>query len=301
MDRAGYLEALRAFAGPLREPTVAPDPERDAYVARIVAMGSKLRASEGNEENDGVEAFRHVLMPNVRDIMWRVAGATLERRRQLGPESRDALRVLEVSPDLLGPLAYARTEVAHSRALSFFLDPAQSGDVGRECLAAFVELVARVGDRDADDEAPDVTGAHVMAERVVAPYGRVDVSIDAPKSLIFVEVKVDAAEGPSQLARYNKALAQLAMGREALLVFLTADDEQTGAGSDHRHVTFADVLRAWLPIAARTKKAQGTYLAMYLKTIARHLHRLADDGEFDAWRLPTQRAALAFIERELET
>jgi hypothetical protein len=83
MDRAGYFEALRGFAGRLREPTVTADPERDAYVARIVAMGAKLNSSEGREEDDGADAFRRVLMPNVRDIMWRVAGATLERRRQL--------------------------------------------------------------------------------------------------------------------------------------------------------------------------------------------------------------------------
>ena len=136
---------------------------------------------------------------------------------------------------------------------------------------------------------------------MVAPYGRVDVSIDAPKSLIFVEVKVDAAEGPSQLARYNKALAQLAMGRETLLVFLTADDEQTGAGSNHRHVTFTDVLRAWLPSPREPRKLRAPTWLCTSRPIARHLHRLADDGDFDAWRLPTQRAALAFIERELET
>ena len=166
-------------------------------------MGAKLNAASEQELDDGAEAFRRILRPNVRDIMWRVAGATLERRRQLGPEARDALRVLEVSPDLLGPLGYSRTEVAHSRALSFFLDPSRSGEVGRECLAAFVDVVMQAGDNDADEEPPDVSGAAVEAERDVAPWGRVDISIASPNSLVFVEVKVDADERPNQLARHG--------------------------------------------------------------------------------------------------
>jgi PD-(D/E)XK nuclease superfamily len=302
MDRAAYLAALRGFADRLGEPKAEPDPERAAYVARLVALAAKLQESSEQQLDDGSDAFRRILRPNVRDIMWRVAGATLERRRRLAPEARDSLRVLETSPDLLGPLAYSRTEVAHSRALCFLLDPSRSGELGHECLRAFVELVMDArNDNDAEDQDADVSGSTVEAERAIHPWGRVDISIESPSSLIFVEVKVDAEERPNQLLDYSRALAHCAGTRQAILVFLTANEQQAGVGTKHRHVTFRDLLRAWLPIAARTRRPEGTYLAMYLKTIARHLERLADEGEFDHWRLRTQRAALAFIEKEVET
>ena len=131
----GGTRTLRGFAGRLLEPAVAPDPERDAVPRshRFDAPGSGPARS--TRRATGADAFRRVLMPNVRDIMWRVAGATLEHRRQLGPESRDALRVLEVSPDLLGPLALrANRGSALSRP---FVLPGPSAVGGRSAASAW--------------------------------------------------------------------------------------------------------------------------------------------------------------------
>jgi hypothetical protein len=301
VERGDYLGALVRFGTRLEPAKTASDEGRAQYLGRVVGFGAKLKTEERDAAEAGVEAFRRVLGPRAQDILWRVAGATLDRRRQLSPASRDALRVMEVEPDLLGPLGDARTEVAHSSALAFFLDPTRSGGVGGACLASFVELVARVGGADAEEELPDLTDARVTSERVLGRWGRVDVSIDGPNALIFVEVKVDAGEGPEQLSRYAKAMAELAGERESLLVFLTDDVGQAGNGDGHRHVTFSDVLAAWLPIAATTRSPEATYLAMYLKTIARHLRHVAGRGAFDQWDLHTQRAALEFIQRESET
>ncbi len=52
-------------------------------------------------------------------------------------------------------------------------------------------------------------------------------SIDGPKALVFIEVKVDADEGPQQLDRYAKALDELAGDRDSMLVFLTSDRQVT--------------------------------------------------------------------------
>ena len=301
MDRGEYLRALAGFGRKLGPSKSASDADRTQYVARIVGFAEKLQIEEQSAAEAGVEAFRRVLRPNAQDILWRVAGATLDRRRLLSAASREVLRVLEVEPDLLGPLGDARTELAHSSALAFFLDPARSGGVGGACLSSFVELVVRAGEQDADEELPDLTDARVTSERVLGRWGRVDVSIDGPRALIFVEVKVDAGEGPQQLSRYAKAMTELAGERESLLVFLTDNVGQTGQGDGHRHVTFSDVLAVWLPIAAKTRSPEATYLAMYLKTIARHLRGIAGPGAFDQWDLHTQRAALDFIQRESET
>jgi hypothetical protein len=145
----------------------------------------------------------------------------------------------------------------------------------------------------------DLSGAVITTERSLGQYGRVDVSIDGPKAIVFIEVKIDAAEGNQQLSRYGKALAQLVGERVSLLVFLTFDEKKIAAGG-HRQITFRNLLRVWLPIAASSRSQNAAYLSMYLKTIAQ-LYGVAASGEFDRWPLHTQRAALAFIERELET
>jgi hypothetical protein len=301
MDRGGYIQALVRLAETLGPADSADYADRSTYLTRLVAFAAKLKVSEQQAADAGLEAFRRVLKANARDILWRVAGATLERRRLLPVASQDALRTLGLAPDLLGPLGFARTELAHSSALAFFLDPTRSGSLGTECLSAFVELVVDSGDDQAEQEPPDLTAVRVTSERSLGRWGRVDISIDGPRVLILVEVKVDAKEGPQQIPRYTNAINELAGDRQALLVFLTHDREQTGVGDAHRHITFADVLRVWLPIATTQRSPEATYLAMYMKTIAQHLQGLAGEGGFDRWDLHTQRAALAFIERELET
>ena len=305
MDRGEYIEALTRLAGALGPQRPPGDAERTAYISKLVGLAAKLKTADDAEDDSALTAFRTVLKPNARDIMWRVAGATLERRRSLPSTSRQALHVLEVAPDLLGPLGCARTEVAHSGALAFFLDPTAAGDLGTACLEAFVGLVvAPTTSAEGSDDLPDtldLTGAKVTAERGLGRHGRVDVSIEAPKALVFIEVKVGASEGPDQLARYGKALDELSGDRDTLLVFLTLDEEATTSTTRaYRHITFRDVLRTWLPIAASSHSEGVAYLSMYLKTIAQHLEQLAGAGEFDRWNLHTQRAALEFIKREFE-
>lgn len=301
MDRGEYLAAIGRLAVGLAGRDDSTDRPRAAFLAGLVQVATRLGTEENEAEPAATDAFI-CLRSAMQEIMWRAGGATWERRRVLGRTNRELLRVLEAELDLLGPIQQERVERAHSAAIAFFLDVHQYGEVARACRSAFkrllVEGTARGEDGDLPDEL-DLADVDVEAERQLGDLGRVDISLDGPNALVFVEVKVDAAEGAEQLTRYAKALDRLAGDRESLLVFLTLDGAPVGrTRRAHRHLTFTDILGAWLPIAASHPGAG--YLGMYLKTIASHLLRLAGPGEFDGWTLKVQRAALAFLERGVE-
>jgi hypothetical protein len=135
----------------------------------------------------------------------------------------------------------------------------------------------------------------VVSTEVVIPGGRVDLQIESPSLLTFIEVKVDADEGPSQLQRYRVALEARGGQRAKVLALLTmpgADGPPPGLPCIH--VNFVDLLACWLPFArALGDDAQG-YLARYLSSVARLL-AFGGQGPFEQWTFAAQRSALDFV------
>jgi hypothetical protein len=104
-------------------------------------------------------------------------------------------RWLRGPSDLLGVIGRSRSELTHTAALAWFLDPIGAHGLGTEPLAGFLALIG--------DEAPDhdVLGWCRPAREVAVDVTRADLIIDGPGLRIVVEVKIDAHEGDEQTER----------------------------------------------------------------------------------------------------
>jgi len=231
-----------------------------------------------------LQYFRENILPDPDMIRRKILGANVLRLRKLRPDQRAMRQVLDVTPDLLGPLRELRYEPTHSRLIAFFLDANLCPALGQRCLDAFLRRI------NVDDE----RRAAVTTEHFI-DGGRVDIRVELPATLVFVELKVDSHEGDGQLAKYRAALGKEKGAKTGVLAYMTLPDAPEPASDrPDRHVTLDDLLATWLPVAACTGDCQG-YLARYLKSLALVTGR-AETGCFDEWSFAAQRAALDLLE-----
>jgi hypothetical protein len=259
------------------------------YLRELARRGAAVGAP-AHVADDDLVLFRRLVMQRPEDLRRRLLGANVQRLRALDREQRAALRTLEVSPDLLSPLGELRYEPAHSRLLGYFLDRRRVAGLADLLLEATLAMI------DAPTEAidsEDTSMAEVSTE-VVIPGGRIDLQIESPALLAFIEVKVNADQGPSQLQRYRTALDARAGARAKVLAYLTLPGAE-GPPTELAciHITFADVLSQWLPLT-RSHDDASAYLARYLSSVARLLCYGAQ-GPFEHWTFADQRRALDFV------
>ena len=302
-EARAYVEHLVDFGRRLK-PVAADDlGQRRAFVEKLLQLSKGLATPQPAPLAD-VQAFRDRIMPNIATIMRVVAGAQALRRRSLGEDERAALEVLGVPHDLLGLIGEERSEVAHTTTLGAFLNTARSAPfpaLARVCAAKLEELLREARARDGGSPLPALRldESDVDCEYALPTGDRVDVVLESPAAVVFVEAKIGAEARERQLDDYADALdARGAFdSRHRVLVFLTVrPDQSAGTQRDHVHVTFAGLLRAWLPLASGGMRGADD-LARYLKTIAVHLCSIAARGAFDEWPLHVQRRCLAFLEK----
>ncbi|AKT40377.1 uncharacterized protein CMC5_045300 [Chondromyces crocatus] len=268
------------------------------YVKELARLGARVRI----DETEGLNLFRTHVMAKADELRARMKQANETRRAALSPPQREALRALEVTPDLLGPMGETRYEPIHTKLLTYHLDPTEGSELAPKLLTAFIDLIAEAC-RERDLGEPMYSPGSkvtVESERRIST-GRVDVSISLEDTLIFLETKIDSGEGNEQLARYRQAMDEIKSTQHGVLVYLTLPGARLPK-SDVEFVplNFRDVLRVWLPFATGDG---GTvdYLARYLKTIAMGLLRLCGDGGFERWSFYEQRAALDLVEAVRES
>ncbi|WP_437611915.1 PD-(D/E)XK nuclease family protein [Sorangium sp. So ce834] len=259
------------------------------YLRELARRAISVEAPAAVVDED-LDLFRRLVMERPEDLRRRLLGANVQRLRALDREQRAALRTLEVSPDLLSPLGELRYEPAHSRLLGYFLDRRRVPGLAEPLLEAVLAMIEAPTEAVDDDS----LSAAVASTEVVVPGGRVDLQIESPALLAFVEIKVHATEGPSQLQRYRTALDARAGARAKVLAFLTLPGaEGPPTGLSCIHVTFADLLSRWLPLA-RSHDDTSAFLARYLRSVARLLG-YAGQGPFEHWTFADQRSALDFV------
>jgi hypothetical protein len=294
VQRDAYLVELVRLAGPRVGPS--RDTGRRAYVARLVELAKG--SPTATLPMDDVAAALATIKPRATEILDRLAGALAQRKRRLSPGQRAYLSALEATPDLLTPIAQQRSERAHMAAIAFFLDAKRAGAIATRCRAAFRDLVLDHRPADAHFDELDLSRATVQIEHDLGAAGRVDIAITSLTALVYIEGKVDAAEGQDQLKDYAAALAKHAGSRQPVLVYLTRRGASgPGKGVSCVHLTFNQLLDAWLPICVEQKGGVADYLATYLKTVAVELVRCVGHGGFDEWHLAHRRLALDYIER----
>jgi hypothetical protein len=203
---------------------------------------------------------------------------------------------LEVWPDLLSPLGELHYEPSHSRLLAYLMDPRRGSDLARDLLRSFLAELAKCPPETMEPQ--ELRAAEVTPEAWLPDGRRIDIRIATKSLLVFVEMKVYAAEGFKQLPSYRKVLDQQKGARTARLVYLTLPGADKPS-ADCEHVNFERLLLTWLPIAEVDGEAPG-YLARYLKSVALILES-AGEGGFERWTFAEQRAALDLIEGRRST
>jgi hypothetical protein len=281
-ERLRFLRSLAAmWEG--RRPT--PPLTRLDYFREVAKRSPARSRRTGNTGN--LETFRRLFMERPDDFRRRMYGANAQRLREMSPAQRDWMRILEVAPDLLAPLSLLHYEPAHSRLISFLLDPRRN-EIGVALLKSFLAL-SHCPENVVQVE--DLQDAKVTPEAQVTE-GRIDIKVETSKLLAYVEVKVHAQEGPDQLMRYRKALNRHS-DRVTHLVYLTLPDAPGPTRSIAcEQVDFRELLRVWLPFAGAG--SGGAYLARYLKSLARILGCVGQ-GSWNDWTFAEQRSALQFV------
>jgi len=311
MDRHKYLTEIVRFARGLGGPdsSARPATVRTARKKRSIARRRvEPDAKRTFMKPDGdLTAFRSLIMPRPRELTDRLIASTAIDRARLGPLQVASLQALESNPDLLEPMGQTRKELTHGRLIRHFLDARSCPELGRLLLNAFTDLVAtKMG---AHGVRTDLAGRplhdpKITTELPVGGFGRVDLCIESPETVFFVEIKIDAKERPGQLADYQAALDEKTstQGVTGVLVFLTLKDHSSPkSGVPSAHIHFDDVLAAWLPIAASGATPEHRYLGSYLTSVARGVCNLAGLGRFDDWNLTDQRALLRWLKSRVES
>lgn len=287
MNRDDYYHQVVRLWTTSKEPKT---PRVDFYRSVATKWTSASVALE--RDNDvALALFRRLVMANPDALRHRLLGFNAARRRRLTRRSRLAIDSLSVEPDLLGPINELRYEPAHTQILAHLMDPHRSPALAGSLLAAFLSL-AGVPPESQPEASSDV---QVSAECWLPGAGRVDLRIEVPRALLFVEIKVDAEEGLDQLKRYYSALEATRGIRSGHLVFLTLPDGEPAKSTvPHEHVDFLTLLRVWLPHAAPTGQEAG-YLARYLKSVA-VVCGICGQGQFEDWGFSRQNQALSVVE-----
>lgn len=169
-----------------------------------------------------------------------------------------------------------RNEVRTSAVLGWILDCNGSHGFGSTILLALLEALRER--TDSDDLKQAMLGSHYSVSAEHSSFGerdnRVDLAIEGANCVIFVEVKIDAPEGPDQLSRYT-ALAKrraLALRKPVPLVLYLNNTCPPSPPEGLIWMTWHDVARAIM--AAVTGRGERTVSGAVLKQFAAHISRL---------------------------
>lgn len=128
-----------------------------------------------------------------------------------------------------------RDEVRNSRVLAWMLDPRESHGFGSVFLRAVVEEVLPEIIEVTDDRYRYTVRTESSPDGDSA--NRLDIEIEALDFYLVIEVKIDAAEGERQVARYAEVCDARAKGKPWKIVFLTpAGRKALSAGEYEEYV-----------------------------------------------------------------
>lgn len=187
------------------------------------------------------------------------------------------------SGGLINPWAVSglgRDEVRNSAVLAWLFDNNGSHGLGNAFLCAFLRIINH-GNRD------PIIPSHELADYAVFPQrcsvhggtDRVDLIVDGANFLIYIEVKIDAFEGPEQIKRYLEGMmirAKTLRKQYSTLIYLTRERQKP---RDLHDATIA--LASWQDVAEAIEAAlreEGIKLdqlpGVLLNTLSHHLRSL---------------------------
>lgn len=167
-----------------------------------------------------------------------------------------------------------RKELPNAAVLAWLLDPRGSHGQGALCLSAILSQVQRRSGLDLSSLPLDKARVQPEERPLGSDRDRVDIVIETPDLLIFIEVKIDAVEGRAQLSRYVESANQVAAVRaltenrpaKRTLTLFLSPRPPTEQVPDVVHLTWRD-LGSVLTSAAR--RADGL-ASVLIRSFAAH-------------------------------
>lgn len=252
---ARFFESYRALRPPL---------EADDRVARLERVLGQLR-------------------PLLTATRAQVEGALEPRFPDAGSLSRtlEALRISLMIARRSGALTNVwataglkRDEVRNAAVLASLFNPLDAGDRAVPFLLAFLHEVEGA-DRSRLPWAAELErGYSVQTE--ACPLGsiddRVDLSVEGSTFLLLIEVKIDAAEGPAQLSRYDQILRRKAqaLGKRPALIYLSPKPAREPP-PDAFYADWSAVRRAARRTSVARPHSQRTFQDYLLAQFAEHV------------------------------
>jgi len=165
-----------------------------------------------------------------------------------------------------------RGELRHAAVLAWLFDANGSHGRGERIFCKFLQ---RLGTPERLEIAvPHSGGYSIATERY--PLGnsesRVDIVVDGPDFLVFIEVKIDAPEDDDQIERYltlARDKARVAAKKSYYVIFLSTTRSQKCA-DNFAAATWIDVAKA----INETANCSGDFGDRILRQFARHVSRL---------------------------
>lgn len=112
--------------------------------------------------------------------------------------------------DLWSVAGLRRRELPNAAVLAWLLDPRGSHGQGSLCLTGLLDLAQRKSGVHLSGLALGDVRVQPEERPLGSDRDRVDIVVEAADLLIFIEVKIDAAEGQAQLSRYVESAARVA-------------------------------------------------------------------------------------------
>jgi len=164
-----------------------------------------------------------------------------------------------------------RRELPNAAVLAWLLDVRGSHGQGPLCLAAVLDFVSRRSGLDLSGVALDQVRVQPEERPLGSDRDRVDIVVETPDLLIFIEVKIDAVEGRAQLSRYVEsaqmvaavgALADKGPAKKILTLFLSPRPP-TEQVPDVVHLTWRDLGSVLTAAANRADGLAGALIRSF--------------------------------------
>jgi hypothetical protein len=240
--RLRYDMAIQSFTFSMTS-KVGLDIER----ARGFFSGWHGMHAEASEQKDKVakwraffDAWRQLAAPNILPAEARptLDCPRFERFAQAFREPYRGYRQSGAMANFWRAAGLGYDELRNSLALAWILDRFGDHGQGSAILERLVELAGRQQPIAVTPET--VRRVDYSTRTESQPLGdresRVDIEIESPRFLIFIEVKVRAPETSDQLKRYVELARQKAAGRPSVVIFLTPDGRLPVDGELHEAI-----------------------------------------------------------------
>jgi hypothetical protein len=180
-----------------------------------------------------------------------------------------------------GLAGLGRDEVRNSAVLAWLFDPQGSHSFGSDILHTFLSVLRNDSCQNLALPLDAKTPYVVFREKysLSDDTNRVDLLVEGDAFVIYIEVKIDAVEGPEQIGRYLESVRRRAQtfGKpHHALVYLTQDQRKPRDCTDERIflASWKDVIAAIETVLKDHNISPSDPLGLLLTSLTHHLRTL---------------------------